>query len=976
LSSATDPSALLALWSQAARSFAHSPALLSEDGGAAMTYAEADTAAEALAQRLREHAAAPGDAVMVALGRGPAWLAAILAVWKAGCVMVPATDARTHSAARLAALTGARLEITGDGGIQDPEPWSVRALGRGGPRHPALVPQHAYAMSTSGSTGDPKLALVTHRTSAAVLSGLQRAVGIEPGERAVHAASFAFSSSIRQLLVPLLSGATVAVVGDGGGLDPRAMLAACGRVGATSLDLTPTHIAALTMALESEPDAKAVAALRRLLTASETLAPALAIRWMRAASQQHVLFHLYGQTETGGAVSALAHNLPPGSEERLALGVPFAPFTAYLRATHETGTARELLLAGLDAADGLLTDTGVDRSRYEQDCEGTTGLYSTGDLFDPGAGGTLLFRGRLDADTKILGVRVDTAGLEARLAAVPGVEHVAAVPTERPDGSRILTIAYTAPAAGPASEIAAAAAAWLGASVAAPRTARLEQMPVNNSGKIDRARLSELLSVQPAPADPADPLAALWARHIAGPAQEKQDFFVAGGDSLSMIGLLADIAAHYGTRILPEQFHRDPTLTALRAVLTTRAADPRPSVDTAPAPRRPEGPRAATAFQRGLWIGEQLTAGAPSPYWLPVDMHVAAPVDRERMTRALRATAARFDVLRCAFTATETELIVHPDAQDAEEMALERSDDGPLGPVTQPAALIRLAIDPRAAGSVLMLRVHHAVTDRPGLETVLRSLTDAYNEPSALVPLASSFLDYADAQTALARGEDTRAAAAFWAATLPPPLTRAPWPGAPTIERTAATAIGNPGGPGATRHAAWLWAFHRALAAAELPAADLIGIDVDTRPPHDPGLVGPCVATLPLVLPSAADDEQGPREVTSRVAQLLAHAAIPLDQAIERARRPTRDPRQPFFLYHLVYQKTEYPRLQLDGAVVRYTRLPRGIAEHTVTLFVREHPGQVELELAWDSRALGRDAARSLVQSVADRVATARGQAS
>ncbi|MEC3998648.1 hypothetical protein VSR01_36250 [Actinacidiphila sp. DG2A-62] len=76
-------------------------------------------------------------------------------------------------------------------------------------------------------------------------------------------------------------------------------------------------------------------------------------------------------------------------------------------------------------------------------------LYRTGDLGRYGPDGVLEFVGRRDGQVQIAGRRVETAEVEAALAALPGVARAAVVPVRRTDrpGHRGLA-AYVVPDAG------------------------------------------------------------------------------------------------------------------------------------------------------------------------------------------------------------------------------------------------------------------------------------------------------------------------------------------------------------------------------------------------------------------------------------------------------------------------------------------------------------------------------------------------
>lgn len=984
------PSTLHVLWQSASAQYGPDPALFGPDGWTA-TYADVTAAAGSIADSLRRSGLRPGQAVVMDLSRGPIWLPALLGVWQAGGVTVPTRDgdptgrriAASHTAAALWLHDGTtaidRWPNRYDVDVIEPDPSAWPAC---------TTAAHAYVLSTSGSTGEPKLTAVTHASSAAVISGLRSIVPIAAGERALHTADFTFSSSIRQLLLPLLGGAAVSIFEREDRFDPSHLLQVAHEFEITMLDLTPSQLTAVTRWLEIDRDAPVPFRLQRLLVASEAFPPSLLARWVRVVPHGHSVFHLYGQTEVGGAISALplrdtAANDPT---ERLPLAMPFAPFTPTL--LERSDGLAELAISGLSAHDGYLTANSLATHQQARSDATDAGLYHTGDLFAQRGDGTLAFHGRADSEVKILGTRIDTLMLEHRIRTIPGVDHAAVLPVAGPDGSTVLCIAYTT-ADGSNDEVAArvgeAAQYQLGPAVPIPALVRLDIMPFTASGKIDRAALVHLLPRKEAatPSSSSDVVAALWRRFVhrvdGQDLSEEQDFFAAGGHSLLMLELLAEVRRHFGVRVLPEQFHKQPTLAGLRSLVRDNAPT------GLPAPQRggeseagDAGEMVATPLQRQIWIAEQLaSSGDHAPFWLPIDMHVSGTVDGDRLGNAFRLVAARFDVLRVNFTRHQGTLVIVPEAVRASELTVQSIDtvdgdghDRLLPPMTANGPLLRLGIANERDGASIRLRIHHAIVDRSSLGTLLVALADAYAAPAAFAsaPAAPSFLAWHARRSAATPPTDREAAAAFWIGALPARPSTDMQLGAPHLRRcTLSVPSLRASNVGATSHAMWLWAYRLALAAHDVRQPDLIGVDVDLREQGDRGLVGPCVTSLPIVIPAdVLATGQRARAVMAALSRVLPHRFVPIQDVVPADRRPTGDPRQPFFRNSLVYQPDPYPQLHFGGQVVSYRRLPAGVATNTLTLYVRNTGNGTLMEVAWDSRVLTEHVARGILTTTAE----------
>src|SRR5262249_47247839 len=147
-------------------------------------------------------------------------VAAILGVLQAGCAYLPVdldqpaerTTTILNSAAPKLLLCSAAAG-SGPTGLArlvlDAKAWDDSWSDTSMPS-PARAGQPASPMSTSGPSGVGKLVDVPHRNVAYNVTSLRTAIGgIAAQDVYLHFASFAFSSSVRQLFLPLISGARI-----------------------------------------------------------------------------------------------------------------------------------------------------------------------------------------------------------------------------------------------------------------------------------------------------------------------------------------------------------------------------------------------------------------------------------------------------------------------------------------------------------------------------------------------------------------------------------------------------------------------------------------------------------------------------------------------------------------------------------------------------------------------------------------------
>ena len=290
----------------------------------ALSYAELDTAVNALAWTLTEHGVTPGTPVAVCLPRSVWSVVAMIAVHRAGGVYVPLDPAFPDERLRqmLADAAPAVAVCTPEPGLRLAElsgaPLTVlppRQPGRAA-APPVEVAEEAVAdiMFTSGSTGRPKGVLLTHGGLANLVAAKVELFDVRPDSVVLQFVAFGFSVSVSDVYMTLTSGATLVVRGDAelAGEDLAALIRARA---VTNLVLPASVLAAL-------PDTD-LPSVRAITVGGEACSAALVDRW---APGRHFV-NAYGPTEATTA-TAVGVCVPGGG--RPSIGRPIAGARVYL----------------------------------------------------------------------------------------------------------------------------------------------------------------------------------------------------------------------------------------------------------------------------------------------------------------------------------------------------------------------------------------------------------------------------------------------------------------------------------------------------------------------------------------------------------------------------------------------------------------------------------------------------------------------
>ncbi|MFF4772562.1 amino acid adenylation domain-containing protein [Microtetraspora fusca] len=550
-----------------ARATPDAPAILA--GDRRLTYAEVDARANALAHLLRERGAGPESVVGVCLPRGEHLVPALFGVWKAGGAYLPLDPAFPAERRRLMlADAGARIVITDLdaedlAGFQVLSPEPPPGAPRTSPPREVDGDNLAYVIYTSGSTGRPKGVQITLRALAGYVS---QAVAYHRGSGGTPLfSSVAFDHPVSGLLPPFVLGSSVRMFSDDFDLSQLGRtLADTGPY--AMLNLTPAHLELLCHQLTPE-QASALAGL--LAVGGEALSYATTSRWYALAPDTPIV-NEYGPTEV--TVACVNHRVRADGAGVMPIGRPMAGASvslldAELRPVPE-GVIGELYVGGPGVARGYLGQPGLTAERFVP-APGGGRLYRTGDLARLTANGELEFHGRADEQIKIRGYRIEPGEIAAVLRSHAGVRDAVVVPFEQ--GGRVRLAAYVVTDGEAAGEdLVRHCRAHLPDYMVPGAVVTVDAVPLTHNGKVDVAAL-------PAPGD-ASPAAAhepprtateeivaeLWAELLAvDDPGVHDDFFAAGGDSITAIRVIGGIREAFEVDIPFRTFFAEPTIAAL-----------------------------------------------------------------------------------------------------------------------------------------------------------------------------------------------------------------------------------------------------------------------------------------------------------------------------------------------------------------------------------------------------------------------------
>lgn len=470
---------------------------------ASLTYHELGLRSSGLANYLISLGIGESDLVAICLPRCLNSVVASLAVMKAGAAYLPIDPA--HDSERLAfllqdarpALLIAPDRMPINAGYEGLRTISLEAEADRIAQQPAHTPERratrdslAYVIYTSGSTGRPKGVEITQGALLNLVEWHNRAFGITSDDRGTHLASPSFDASVWEIWPYLAAGASIRIVDDKTRNDASALRSWLVRNQITAC-FAPTPLAEQMITLRWPPHTT----LRWLLTGADTLysypPPGLPF----------ALVNNYGPTEcTVVATSGVVLPGPIGGGKP-SIGRAISNIKTYVLDESlnpvKPGEIGELYLGGKGVARGYRNRPDWTSERFLSDpfaVESGARMYRTGDLVRSLPDGQLEFHGRTDSQVKVRGHRIELDEIVMAVNRCPDVRASAVAVRGDSSGARQIVAYVVVDVSAPLREpglrdfLRQQLPDYMQPSV----FIRLDALPLNANGKVDRQALPEV----------------------------------------------------------------------------------------------------------------------------------------------------------------------------------------------------------------------------------------------------------------------------------------------------------------------------------------------------------------------------------------------------------------------------------------------------------------------------------------------------
>jgi len=288
----------------------------------------------------------------------------------------------------------------------------------------------AYIMFTSGSTGFPKGAVMSHSNVINFIHWGQTTFDITPSDIFTNANPIYFDNSVFDFYTSLFSGAALVPISIETAKDPKSLVTAVNESGCTVWFSVPSLLVyLLTTKALTRNDFKSV---RRIIFGGEGFPKTKLKQLFDLYSHRIALFNVYGPTECTCICSSylVSERDFEKMNELTTLGYLAPNFSYVLLPLDEFDpNTGELCLIGPNVGLGYYNDPERSAAAFIQnsDKKYAERMYKTGDVVQKDAKGHLHFKGRVDNQIKHMGYRIELEEIEAAFNSIPYVNEVGVV---------------------------------------------------------------------------------------------------------------------------------------------------------------------------------------------------------------------------------------------------------------------------------------------------------------------------------------------------------------------------------------------------------------------------------------------------------------------------------------------------------------------------------------------------------------------
>lgn len=469
-----------------------------------VTYKELNFLVEHYSETLLDSELQPEAPVGVFMDRSVEMVASIVALWRLGYAYVPIETSfpkqrieniidATKMSAIITKIAYKKYLPAADQLTVIDEEYVVKNPGRSYDEIRIVPNTLSYVIFTSGSTGKPKGVMIEHGGMMNHANGMIHQLGLTADSTIAQTASHSFDISVWQLTTILLVGGTVAIYSKD---DQANLIDFTERIrseNVTLLELVPSYLNVFIEHLVATKTQHLLDGVKILLSTGENISWPIVSSWLKHFPNTQ-LMNAYGPAEASDDTN-LYHftDDTPNLGRGLPVGESLANVDTYVLDKNyrplPLGVPGEIFVSGIAVGRGYINDPDRTKQSFMTLPKTDIKMYKTGDVGYWSPDRQLMYLGRSDFQVKIRGFRIELEEIESHIIQFKNIQSVAVVVNEVGQ-SKNLHAYITSDTPIDSNELSSYLSKRLPEYMVPSVIEQLPELPLNNSGKIDRKALS------------------------------------------------------------------------------------------------------------------------------------------------------------------------------------------------------------------------------------------------------------------------------------------------------------------------------------------------------------------------------------------------------------------------------------------------------------------------------------------------------
>lgn len=615
-----------------------------------------------------------------------------------------------------------------------------------------------YIYFTSGSTGQPKGVIGKNKSLVHFVNWEISEFGIDETFRVSQFTNPGFDAILRDIFVPLCTGATICV--------PDDEVLSSGKDIARWIDtekISLIHSVPSFFKLFQKNDLtdNQLQHLKYILLAGEKILPYELESWYRQHGNKVQLVNLYGTTET---TLIKGHYLIQPEDIRRTFipvraisGAQFMVLDSHLNVC-PTGVTGEIYIRTPYRSAGYLNREALNNTSFISNPLSTITndlIYKTGDLGRMDSDGALEILGRSDQQVKVRGVRIELDEIKANLLQYEGLTDAIVATRATEEDEKVICAYLLMDTELVQDDLRVFLSSVLPKNMVPTYLIPVDEFPLLPNGKIDRKALKEVdlesTSEHVEAANPTEEkLVEIWSEVTKMEPESistTRSFFEMGAHSLKLLLFMNRINKEFQIKIPLMEIFNNVSVQAMAVLISNLKKE---KISQIPRVAEKEFYRASPAQERMYY--QHLLHKESTAYNISMPVEIKGDVDINKLNQSFQALIDRHEGLRTSFRLSKDGVIqkIHPTVKfelELIEANQYKTVDEAYAAFIRPfdlaaESLLRGGLFGGQSGNYLFVDIHHLIADRISLEILINDFNRAYHGET-LKPTEIRYVDYA-----------------------------------------------------------------------------------------------------------------------------------------------------------------------------------------------------------------------------------------